>query len=461
MNGRICRSVVISCGSLLFVVPAVTAQTTTVQLPTFGVAIDAEGTLRMATYRDPDGRLMAERIAAAKAGLSADAFASTKLRKISLVKLEQAIRKRLDTGEMLDAEMRHLAGLQRVQYVFCFPDKGDLVLAGPAEGWTADLSGRVVGVSTRRPVLMLEDLIVALRAYAPESPRDQFIGCTIDPDRDGLVRLAEFQRSVPRTISQRQRAAVAARITAGMRESLGPASIRVFGISSKTHMARVLVEADYRMKRIGIGLEPPPIRKMVTFVGALRRPQHQVLQRWWFTPNYECLRVSDDRLAIELVGEGVQLQGEDKLIGADGSLAMSRAAPGRASEQFTRGFTTKYAEIAAASPVFTQMRNMIDLLVAAAFLRHDDLYRRAGWTFGSFADEERLPVETLDIPRQVEPAIHALWKGNRLIAPAGGGVSIRPAAALREDQLLQDHDGQLSKLRQQIQAVRPERWWWD
>ena len=47
------------------------------------------------------------------------------------------------------------------------------------------------------------------------------------------------------------------------------AQIRVFGISPKTHFAMVLVEADYRMKRIAIGVEPPPVR-MTTFAMALQ-----------------------------------------------------------------------------------------------------------------------------------------------------------------------------------------------
>ncbi len=31
--------------------------------------------------------------------------------------------------------MRHLAGLTRLKYVFCYPESGDIVIAGPAEAW--------------------------------------------------------------------------------------------------------------------------------------------------------------------------------------------------------------------------------------------------------------------------------------------------------------------------------------
>ena len=69
--------------------------------------------------------------------------------------------------------MRYLAGLLRVRYVFYYPDSKDIVLAGPAEGWVPDPAGRIVGITSRRPVVQLQDLVVALRAFplAGSSPR--------------------------------------------------------------------------------------------------------------------------------------------------------------------------------------------------------------------------------------------------------------------------------------------------
>ena len=115
----------------------VNRQATTVQLPTFGVAIDADGVLRMQMFEDPGGGLRQERMRAAKAALAADIAAPAALRKVSLVRLEQAIRRRLDQGQPLDDAMQYLAGMQRLQYVFFYPDTNDIVIAGPAEGWAA------------------------------------------------------------------------------------------------------------------------------------------------------------------------------------------------------------------------------------------------------------------------------------------------------------------------------------
>jgi hypothetical protein len=432
---------------------------TTVQLPTFGVAIDADGALSVKTVEDPTGRLHAARVAAARAALPADVAARSELRKVSLVRLEQAVRAELDAGREPDDAMRRLAGLQRLQYVFFLPEERDIIVAGPAEGWAPDAMGRPVGLTTGRAVLELEDLIVALRAYPPGSRHKPFIGCTIDPPPEGLVRLRQFQKTVPKVIPAAQRGAMAVHVAQGMEESLGMAEVRVFTISPRTHFAQVLVEADYRMKLIGIGREPPPVR-MATFLSALSAPKESVLARWWFTPNYDCVRVTPDRLAMELVGQGVQLLAEDKLIGQDGSLAAEGAPPGKASEAFTTNFTEKFADIAARSPVYAQMRNCIDLLVAVAFIRQHDYYGRAGWSAATFLDEAALPVETLLTPKQARCVANSQWKGSRLITPAGGGVSIRADLALEEERLLPDDNGVLAARRAAIEPPA-DRWWWD
>lgn len=438
---------------------------TTVQLPTFGVAIDADGVLKVKEVRDPGGRLLAARIAAARAKLGADVAAPSKLRFISLNRLEDAIEKRLRAGEPLGDEIESLAGLQRVQYAMLLsdrgdPDTGDVVIAGPAEGWVDNGGGHVVGVNNGRPVIQLQHLLVALRMFPPGGREAPFVGCTIDPTPEGLRRLQVFQRQVPKVVPQQARTRVAIELVRGTREALGMANVRVFGVPANTHFAKILIEADYHMKLIGIGVVAPPV-KMTTFIGALRRSPGNALQRWWFTPNYKCVRVADDRLAMELVGRGVQLQSEDKVIGPDGRLLNRGAAPNKASDAFAASFTERYADIAAVSPVFGQMRNCIDLLVAAAFLQREDYYGQVGWDAKTLGDEKALPTQTLHAPKQAPCAANSVWKGSRLLSPAGGGVSIQPLQALTAENLLKD-DGTAAKVRAQIASGMPkDRWWWD
>ncbi|HEX5103645.1 MAG TPA: hypothetical protein VFV87_07545, partial [Pirellulaceae bacterium] len=132
-------------GGFIGVLPA-----TTVQLPTFGIAIDAEGTLDARTFKDFDGKLLRERLVAAKAAKPGELWAAAKLRKVSLMRLEAALAAEIDAGRGPDDVLRNLAGLTRVQYVFCLPaadgKPGDVILAGPAEPFALDPAGRAVGL---------------------------------------------------------------------------------------------------------------------------------------------------------------------------------------------------------------------------------------------------------------------------------------------------------------------------
>ena len=304
----------------------------TVQLPSFGVSVDAEGVLAVKSVEDAGGQLRAARLAAAQAALPPNLLKASKSRRVSLVRLERALAAAVAAGQPADDVMLHLAGLDRLEAVFCYPDSGDLVIAGPAAGWVDDPSGRAVSIASGRPVLLLGDLAVALRTFRPGGGKKIYVGCTIDPPAAGLARLQQFQRTVPSSVPEDQREAVAAQIAAGIEEALGLAEIRVFGISPATHLAAVLVEADYRMKRIGIGLEPPPVA-ITTFLDALGSSRAHNCRRWWFTPRYQCVQVTDDGLGMALFGESVALNAEDKVVGPDGKL-LGGTPPSKASERF-------------------------------------------------------------------------------------------------------------------------------
>lgn len=426
-----------------------------------GVLIDPQGVLRLGSVQDQGGRLAAERMKAAEAALPGELKAKSPLRKVALGRLERELAKAAKAGAGVPEAMRMLAGLTRVRYVFIYPADGDrdgeVVIAGPAEGWATDGFGRTTGIETGSPTVLLEDLAAAIRSFPPGQPADRMLGCSIDPTEQGLAAMQRFVKDTGRVnpeIGPDQ-------IVAGLRESLGPQVVSVQGVSPATHFARVLVEADYRMKLIAIGLEPPPV-KMATFIdlAAASSVAANALKRWYFVPELKCVRPSGDDLAIELVGRGVKLCGADEVVLAGGK-RMGADRPDRASEGFTQAFTKKYPDIAARNPVFGQLRNLIDLSVAAAYLQEQDAYGRTRWAAATLRDEAAYPIETLPAPKQVEPAINAVWRGARLITPIGGGVMIHPRLSLDPPNLLADEGAAVEKARATAANLPADRWWWD
>src|SRR5690606_7844270 len=110
-----------------------------------------------------------------------------------------------------------------------------------------------------------------------------------------------------------------------------------------------------------------------------RDVSRNAMERWYFTPNYECVRVSEDGSAMELVGDGVQLVGKNEVVDAQGGRAGTENV-NRASQAFCTAFTSKYGELADREPVYAQLRNLIDMSIAAAFIQQQDLYAKADWS---------------------------------------------------------------------------------
>ncbi len=424
-----------------------------------GVAVDADGVLQRLTVNDPTGQLMRQRVQESLARLGTEITERSALRKVSLTRLARLIQQAIEEGHGPDESMMHLAGLTRIKYVFYYPDTQDIVLAGPAEGWVETEAGRVVGFHTGQPVMELQDLVVALRAFPPNKTTNTLVHCSIDATPEGLQRMQQFLSSIGHQIQYGDEQY----IVEGLRESLGLQMITLGGISSQTHFAQVMVEADYRMKLIGIGLEPAPARirsylSLASFASIARN----AMCRWWFVPDYQRIKMSADGNAAEFVGNGVKLVGEDELVARDGSRVQS-GSQSRASRKFTQSFTQKYAQIAENAPVYGQLRNCVDMLVAAAFLQEHGLYGKAGWDLSVLGNEEIYPVETYNAPQHVASAVNSMWKGRHLATPVGGGVQIEAKQALRAENLLADKDGELVSARNKVhlEDLPADTWWWD
>ena len=429
-----------------------------------GIVVDADGVLHTRLDRDPGGQLQRQRLAQARATLNRDLARPSKMRKVSLNRLEAELAAQFATGGGVTDEMHYLAGMTRIDYVFFYPESGDIVIAGPAGGFFENPVGRMVGFTSGRPVLRLEDLVVALRAFPPGRAPTQIIGVSIDPTPEGLKRMRETWVQIGRRqLGPRPNSAQTQSIVAALGDSLGRQTVTIKGVSAKSHFAQVLVEADYRMKLIGIGLERPPVN-IPSWVSRAKSSSiaRNALQRWYFIPDYESVRVSEDDLAFELVGESVRLVSSDEMVTADGGRIASGQVD-RASQVFTTTFTKKYPELASRSPVFAELRNLIDLSLVAAFIQRQDYYGQAHWTMELFSSEQEFPVENYTAPRQVETAVNAIWKGGRLLTPIGGGVLIQPLKALADGNQLTDDNGELKARRTTVSldGLEDGQWWWD
>lgn len=420
-----------------------------------GVEIDPQGVLRVS---EVDPRLVAQQRLATLQTVGANTKVASPMRKVSLNRLEKYIADCLSQDQQVDDEAMALAGLTRIEYVFYLPDSQDIIIAGPAESVHITSDNRWVGLKSGKSVLRLVDLIVAMRAFGPGQGATLSIGCSIDPTEEGIKRMKAFHSQFA---GQADRVNVQD-LMMGMKQSLGLQTVSIRGVPRDTHFAQVLVEADYRMKLIGIGLENPIIPMKSWIQRTQPGANANALQRWYFEADYSSVAVNEDGTALQLKGRGVKLTGEKEFVEKNGKRTRGGGAGDAASRGFTQEFTEKFEALGEVIPVFSEMRNLFDMSIAAAFIQDRDLYNKSGWNLGVFADESKLSVSSNPTITQVESAVNAVWKGGQLVTPIGGGVHIAARKLVADENV--KVDTQIDQESQTMAAptdLREGQWWWD
>ena len=425
-----------------------------------GVEIDANNVLKTRTIVANSRALSQQRWQNAQVTLNKEIQKVSKLRKVSLVRLEQEVARLQAAGTNITDDVRFLAGLTQITHVFFYPEENDIVIAGPAEGFFLNGQNRIVGMETGKATLQLEDLVAALRAFGPDGKRASLISCSIDPTQEGLQR---FQQTYRQVAANYQGPHQVREIGQAFFNAMGLQTITIKGVSSQTRYAQVMAEADYRMKLYGIGVERPPVR-ITSFIETATPAMGGAgkLQRWFFQPNYECVKVNEEGTAMALEGSGVKLVGADESVSAKGKRAKKKKVNG-ASRKFCDSFTKNYAKLAEKATVFGELRNLIDMSIVAAFIQKKDLYRQANWDMTTFGDEEKYAIEIYPAPEKVAPVMNAVVKQGALMTPIGGGVHIQPRVALNPDKASIDKEGQIESVRDTIHFdnLADGQWWWD
>lgn len=381
-----------------------------------GISIDAAGIVRNLEPGAAEPLSAQRRAALANGGIRA--ARGDGLRKVSLARVATAVDAAVKDGKPLAPEILFLGGLERITHVFVDPERHDIVLAGPADAAVVDAAGNVVATGSRRPLLQLEDLIVALRAI--DGARDGGMRCSIDPAPEGVARLRQFlagQRTIGEPEGTLQR----------MEELLGPQRVTVGGVPADSRFARVLVAADYRLKRLGMGLDESGIPGLSSYVAMLppNAPAAATLPRFWLEASYDPIARDPDELAWQITGRKITCLTETDLFGADGPQRGAGAAD-PVARRWCAAFSERYDDLAAKQPVFAELVNCVDLAVVAALIHGRQLDQRAGLDLGRLLDPEAVRLPTYEAPATVPTVARGQKRGMNWVVTASGGVSFQP-----------------------------------
>jgi hypothetical protein len=388
-----------------------------------------------------------------------DVHHSSDLRMVSLPRLDKAVRAMLEAGQPVPADMQTLAGISEIRYLFVFPETQDVVIAGPAGDWTVDGEGRAISSVNQRPTLQLDDLVTLSRTFTSGSP---FFMCSIDPKQQQIAAVKDFVRRNQNNLNRR----TVRRFTQQLEQQLGLQDVVVQGIPADSRVAAVIVNADYRMKEIGIGKRQGPAG-MKSYFDLLTRSEQRGsgsmdALRWWMAVGYDGINVSPDAQVFEFAGETIQCLSENQFVARDGS-RQSTGKADRPNAEFARLFTEHLPELAKADPVFADLQNIFDLATVTALIHTNGLADAAGWKVDSFVASDGLQPRKTQVPEELmTAAAYEIYSGGSIVIQVAGGVRVdvadftRDAANRKTVEALAGQAPQASPIGQSS-----NRWWWD
>ena len=422
-----------------------------------GVYVDAGGLMQRLAVRDT-AALSQLRQRSSSASANQDVRRASPLRKVSLTQLEKQLQLRWAQRLGPTEEMSLLAGMERVRFIFVYPETGDIVLAGPAGDWKLDAEGRYVSATTGRPILQLDDFVVVLRNAIGAG--GQFT-CSITPRQPNLAAARAYLDETTRTPLK---AGQAKSWVDGLQNTLGLQDIEVQGIDPRTRVSRVIVEADYRMKLVGMGLEDG-VLGLTSYLDSVPMGEARPMSvlRWWFTLGHDALHATTSRDAFEIRGQGVKVLSENEMLDELGQ----RIHTGQADElnsQFAHDFTKHFEALAAKYPIYADLQNVFDLALAAGLIVAQDLPDQVGWHLLHFGQPDRFHVRLDAAPQTVQTV--ANYRADRqgaIVAGVSGGVSVNTAPLVVREAIRIDDYGVLAA---EHQGARPDdllhnAWWWD
>ncbi len=248
---------------------------------------------------------------------------------------------------------------------------------------------------------------------------------------------------------------------------MGRQTISVDGIDPRTRVAGVLVEADYRMKLVGMGLEDGTV-DVPSYLSLIQVPRGEApppldVLRWWFTLKYDAVHATDKHDAFEIRGPGVQVLSENELLTALGQqVHTGKSEP--LNQEFAQRFSTHFASLAQKYPVYADLQNIFDLALVSALIQSEQLADSVDWHMTCFLDPQQYQPALGPVPQSVDTVInHRVINQKHIVVGVSGGVHVEPWTFVRGSSIATDNYGKLSAERTGAAAkeLPLEAWWWD
>jgi hypothetical protein len=283
-------------------------------------------------------------------------------------------------------------------------------------------------------------------------------GCSITPRQQALAATQEYlNRSAAQPIEPSERKDW----LTGLRDSLGKQDVEFFGLSPDSHLAMVLLVADYHMKLIGMGLAEG-VDGVESYLDTVElgpdgaAPPMAVL-RWWFAMAERPIETNAEKDAFKISPGGVRVLSENELLAARGQRVHTNQSDAL-NQRFAESFTSAFQEISHKYSIYGELQNVFDLALFLSLVDQQHLLERAGWQPTLFDNPATLRLPQFGVPREVETVVnHRVIKRKHIIAGISGGIWIDAPSRLR----LSDSVARNFRPAKPPANIAADQWWWD
>jgi len=411
-----------------------------------GIDIDAKGVVFPLSEEKSEalGRMMANALEPLPEGLDQ----KVPLRKISLKKLDAQVKAIVDQNELLPDTIRCFGGLTSIDYIVLVPEENDILLVGPAEGWRVDAAGNMVGRQSGQAILALEDFLTILRALnRPALPRS--VSCSIEPTPETQARVARLQQRFTSLTAQNADAYFTA-----LEDAYGNNPITIAGVSPSSRFARILVAADFQMKRIALGLEPSQVRNIPSYISLVSSSRLNISPQFWLVPEYAVVTHDSKGLTWRLADPKIRTLSNADYLSSQRNTRQTGGTD-RAALHWCSKMEEHYDALAKALPVFGELRNNMKLTLVAALIHQENLLQKANCTLTILLDDAKLKLIDYPIPKSVTYRSVKSQSGFSTIV-ACGGIEINPFSTLRNNARL---DHRIDSERARLVQTTGDEWW--
>lgn len=396
-------------------------------------------------------------------GISGETGGFTKSRAVSLKALQEMAKESMANGTC-PKDILQLCGIKRVSGYVIDEKNKDLILIGE--------------VDDTSPPLYLEDFVIALRnvwwIYAPLKGNTYYYsppGCSIDPDPAVFNNLQQISSQISSSSNPEE---VQKYLNQWRSVCSQPQQVRVMGIPTDTRFAKVMVEADYYMKRLvdgSVTLNIPGFTSLMDmFLNIARRDIQEgkpisvplsSYNRFWFSPGENSFL--EDKGIVYIKKSEVRLLTEEELLTKSGEV-VGIGKPNPLADEFAKNFSAKYTEIAKIKPIYSELEALFRFVSLAKIIKYRNAASEAEISLDYLLNH--YPVKNTPVSRTL-PGLSNVKEFRHegqffeayLWLPSCGGVSID--INIKDSDIARDSTGSL--LKEDVLKAKPSQdaLYWD